>query len=96
LWSHLRSRQLKGFKFRRQHPIGPFVADFFCLEAKLVIELDGSQYADQSARDESRTEFIGGKGYAVLRIWNNEVISEIETVLQQIADALERPGKQTQ
>jgi very-short-patch-repair endonuclease len=90
LWSRLRGRQLEGFKFRRQHTIGPFVADFFCLEAKLVIELDGSQHADQLHRDESRSEFIRGAGYAVLRIWNHEVISEIDAVLQRIADALEQ------
>jgi very-short-patch-repair endonuclease len=95
LWSHLRDRQLLGFKFRRQHPIGPFFADFFCLEAKLVIELDGSQHADQADPDERRTKYIRGRGYTVLRIWNHEVTSEIDTVLQQIADALEqfRPPK---
>ena len=98
LWSHLRDRQLLGFKFRRQHPIGPFFADFFCLEAKLVIELDGSQHADQADPDERRTEYIRGHGYTVLRIWNHEVTSAIEPVMQRIADALEQsrpPGKAT-
>ena len=90
LWSRLRGRQLEGFKFRRQHSIGPFVADFFCLEAKLVVELDGSQHADQLEQDERRTEYIRDAGYAVLRIWNREVISEIDAVLQRIADALEQ------
>ena len=90
LWSRLRARQLEGFKFRRQHSIGPFVADFFCLEAKLVIELDGSQHADQSNQDERRSEFIRDAGYKVLRIWNHEVITEIDEVLQRIADALEK------
>src|SRR5690349_10328203 len=90
LWSRLRGRQLDGFKFRRQHSIGPFVADFFCLEAKLVVELDGSQHADQLEQDERRTEYIREAGYAVLRIWNHEVISEIDAVLQRIADALEQ------
>jgi very-short-patch-repair endonuclease len=95
LWSHLRDRQLLGFKFRRQHPIGPFIADFFCLEAKLVIELDGSQHADESEQDESRTAYLRSRGYTVLRIWNNELIPEIDTALQRIADALEqsRPPK---
>ena len=88
LWSRLRGSQLEGFKFRRQYPIGPFFADFFCLEAKLVIELDGSQHADQLDPDERRTEFLRAAGYAVLRFWNNEVISEIDEVLQRIADAL--------
>jgi|SRR6266850_3801430 len=90
LWSRLRARQLEGFKFRRQHSIGPFVADFFCLEARLVIELDGSQHADQLADDQRRTEFIRDAGYSVLRVWNHEVISEIDEVIQRIADALEQ------
>jgi len=90
LWSRLRGSQLEGFKFRRQRPLGPFFADFFCLEAKLVIELDGSQHADQLDRDERRTEFLRGAGYEVLRFWNYEVISEIDVVIQRIADALER------
>ena len=90
LWSRLRGRQLEGFKFRRQHSIGPFVTDFFCLEAKLVIELDGSQHADQLQDDERRTEFIRDAGYKVLRFWNHQVISEIDEVVQRIADALEQ------
>ena len=92
-WSRLRGRQLKGFKFRRQYSIGPFVADFFCLRAKLVIELDGSQHADQSNRDERRTDFIRDARYQVLRIWNYEVIVKIDAVLQRIADALEQSGQ---
>jgi very-short-patch-repair endonuclease len=95
LWSRLRARQLEGFKFRRQHSIGPFVADFFCLEAKLVVELDGSQHADQSEDDERRTEFLRDAGYNVLRIWNNEVINEIDEVLQRIADTLEQSRQPT-
>jgi very-short-patch-repair endonuclease len=89
LWSRLRNSELEGFKFRRQYPIGPFFADFFCQEAELVVEVDGSQHADQSDEDERRTQFIRDAGYRVLRFWNNEVISEIDEVLQRIADALE-------
>lgn len=88
LWSRLRNSQLKGFKFRRQYPIGPFFADFFCQEAKLVIELDGSQHADQSDRDEQRTKFLRDEGYVVLRFWNHQVISEIDEAMQLIADTL--------
>ncbi len=88
LWSRLRRSQLKGFKFRRQYSIGPFFADFFCQEAKLVIELDGSQHADQWDRDEQRTEFLRDEGYVVLRFWNHQVISEIDEAMQLIADAL--------
>ena len=88
LWSRLRHSQLKGFKFRRQYPIGPFFADFFCREAKLVIELDGSQHADQSDHDEQRTKFLRDEGYVVLRFWNHQVISEIDEAMQLIADTL--------
>jgi adenine-specific DNA-methyltransferase len=90
LWTRLRRRQLKGFKFRRQHPIGPFFADFFCPEAKLVIEIDGSQHADELALDKNRTEFLRDAGYRVLRFWNHEIRAEIDTVMQRIADALEQ------
>ena len=90
LWSRLRARQLEGLKFRRQHPIGPFVADFFCLEAKLVLELDGSQHADEVAHDERRSQYLRDAGYAVLRIWNHEIISNLDEVIQRIADTLEQ------
>jgi very-short-patch-repair endonuclease len=88
LWERLRRRQLDGFKFRRQHPIGPFFADFFCPEARLIVEIDGSQHADELASDESRTEFLRKAGYDVLRFWNHEISSEIDSVVQRIADAL--------
>jgi adenine-specific DNA-methyltransferase len=90
LWTRLRRRQLNGFKFRRQHPIGPFFADFFCAEAKLVVEIDGSQHADELALDKNRTEFLRDAGYRVLRFWNHEIRAEIDTVMQRTADALEQ------
>jgi len=89
LWERLRRRQLDGFKFRRQHPIGPFFADFFCPEARLIVEIDGSQHADELARDKNRTEFLRNAGYDVLRFWNHEISSEIDSVVQRIVDALE-------
>ena len=89
LWSRLRRHQMKGFQFRRQHSIGPFFADFVCIETKLIIELDGSQHADQTVRDDSRSEFLREAGYTVLRFWNYEVIGELDQVVQSIADALE-------
>jgi very-short-patch-repair endonuclease len=89
LWSRLRRHQMKGLQFRRQYPIGPFIADFVCLEAKLIIEVDGSQHADQTDRDERRSEFLREAGYTVLRFWNYEVIGEIDQVVQRIVDALE-------
>ena len=89
LWSRLRRHQVRGFRFRRQYSIGPFFADFVCAEAKLIIEVDGSQHADQTVRDDSRSEFLRDAGYTVLRFWNYEVIGEIDQVVQRIADALE-------
>jgi len=75
LWSHLRNKSL-GVKFRRQHPIGPFIVDFFSLEAKLVVEIDGGQHDEDDKRraDESRTKFLEDRSYRILRFWNNEVL----------------------
>src|SRR5690242_17101554 len=80
LWQRLRNRQLSGFKFRRQHPVGPYITDFFCVDARLVIELDGSQHGDQRGlqADERRTEYLKEQGYRVLRFWNEEVLNNID------------------
>jgi very-short-patch-repair endonuclease len=86
----LRKKQLRGFQFRRQYSIGPFFVDFVCLPARLIIEVDGSQHADQEERDESRSEFLRGNGYTVLRFWNFEVMSEIDSVVERIQEELER------
>jgi len=94
LWGRLRDRRLLGVKFYRQYSIGPFFVDFFSLEARLVIEVDGSQHAEDVG-DQSRTEFLTQLGYRVLRFWNNEVLGNIEGVQEAIADALvefKRPG----
>ena len=96
LWSHLRKKQLDGFQFRRQYSIGPYFADLFCLEAKLVIEVDGSQHADREAQDERRSALLRTKGYRVLRFWNFEVMSDVDSVVERIAEALRqtpRTGK---
>jgi adenine-specific DNA-methyltransferase len=84
LWKHIRDRQLAGMKFRRQHPIGRYVADFCSEEEKLVIELDGGQHANDTDKDEQRTQYIEKFGYRVVRYWNNEVLSNIEGVLADI------------
>ena len=89
--SQLRGRQFSGVKFRRQHPIGPFIVDFCCVERALVVELDGSQHAERSAADERRTIFIERSGYRVLRFWDNEVLSNLYGVLERISEALEDP-----
>ena len=87
LWRHLSRRQLNGFKFSRQMPVGPFICDFLCRDRKLVIEVDGGQHAG-SKRDEVRTAFLEAEGYRVIRFWNNDVLQNLEGVLQVIADAL--------
>ncbi|SEI94309.1 MULTISPECIES: endonuclease domain-containing protein [unclassified Variovorax] len=89
LWYHLRDRRLAEHKFRRQRPIGPYFADFACLEAKLVVELDGGQHVDAAAHDENRTRFIEAQGYRVLRFWNHEVLTQTDAVRERILRALQ-------
>jgi very-short-patch-repair endonuclease len=84
LWSRLRDRQLNGIGFRRQHAIGPYIADFCAPKNKLIIELDGSQHLDQAEYDIERTKFLEEQGYHILRYWNNYVMDNIEIVLQDI------------
>ncbi|MBI2090618.1 MAG: endonuclease domain-containing protein [Deltaproteobacteria bacterium] len=91
LWTRLRARQLCGAKFRRQHPIGHFIADFCCVEYGLVVELDGGHHAQQVEGDQRRSAFLERSGYRVLRCWDNEVMEDIEAVLEQIAAVLSDP-----
>src|SRR4029077_18794358 len=86
LWSRLRRRQLAGFRFWRPHPMGPYVVDFFCPEAKLVVEVDGGQHAD-SATDAVCTRWLEARGYRVVRYWNNDVLANTEGVLLGILGA---------
>lgn len=74
LWRFLRNRQLEGFKFRRQEPIGRYIVDFVCYERKLVIEVDGGQHAVNKEKDEERDKWLRSQGYEVLRFWDNEVL----------------------
>ncbi|WP_418119092.1 endonuclease domain-containing protein [Variovorax sp. 350MFTsu5.1] len=89
LWHHLRDRRMATFKFRRQRPIGPYFADFACIETKLIVELDGGQHAEAVAYDEERTRFIEAQGYRVLRFWNHEVLMETDAVRARILRALQ-------
>ncbi len=73
LWSCLRNRQLHGYKFRRQYPVGPYIVDFICLNKGLIIELDGGQHLEQEAYDARRTLFLNQKKFKVIRFWNNEM-----------------------
>jgi very-short-patch-repair endonuclease len=87
LWSHLRGARLGGFRFRRQHLDPPYVLDFYCNAAKLVVELDGSQHTDQA--DAARTRALEARGLRVIRFWNNDVLSNTEAVLAAILSALQ-------
>jgi len=84
LWNQLRDRKLAGCKFRRQHPIGPFIGDFVCIEKKLVIEVDGGQHAEDACSDEKRANYLKEEGYQILRFWNNQVFDDGESVLEEI------------
>ncbi|MFZ2100225.1 MAG: DUF559 domain-containing protein [Oricola sp.] len=88
LWTDVKARRLNGFKFVRQFPVGPYFADFLCREARLVVELDGSQHAD-SAHDAKRDAFLNAEGYDVLRFWSVDMLRDRESVLATIVDALE-------
>ena len=79
LWHILRGRRFSGFKFRRQTPVGSFIADFVCFEARLIVEADGSQHAD-SARDAERDEWFEKEGYRVRRFWNADIMYRREMV----------------
>ena len=92
LWRHLRDRGIGHAKFRRQHPIGRYVVDFACIEAGLVVELDGGQHVDQQEYDADRTGYLESKGFQVIRFWNNEVLENIEGVLGAIEAALKKPS----
>lgn len=89
LWQKLRNRELAGWKFRRQHSIGPFIVDFVCIEKKLILEVDGGQHAENTDSDAKREEFLKENGYKVLRFWNNTVLQESESVLNAILLSLQ-------
>ena len=90
VWKRLRARQFEGLKFRRQHPVGPYILDFYCPERRLAIELDGGQHFEPAAQayDHRRTVFLRRSGIAVLRFNNDEVFLETEVVFEAIARAL--------
>lgn len=90
LWKSLRAMKAKGFHFRRQVPLGAYIADFACHSARLIIELDGGQHGwnAEAERDAMRTAWLENQGYRVIRFWNNEVLANIEGVLQVIGSIL--------
>ncbi len=88
VWSKIRKKQFAGYRFRRQRPLGPFIVDFVCLEARLVLELDGGQHAVQQDEDAARTRWLEEHGFRVLRFWNIDVFKEWESVEAVIVKAL--------
>ena len=84
LWRHLKCKQLDGCRFRRQFPIAGYVADFACVETRLVVELDGGQHVEAREYDERRTQRMSANGYQVLRFWNDDVLLRTEFVLEEI------------
>jgi very-short-patch-repair endonuclease len=86
VWARVRREKLGGYKFRRQHPLGPYIVDFVCLERKLILELDGGQHAEpeQAAYDARRSAWLAERGYRVFRLWNFEVAREWENVADHI------------
>ena len=89
VWSRLRRRQLGGYRFRRQHPVGRYVVDFVCLEQRLAVELDGDQHAEQAEYDRARDDDIRQRGFRVLRFWDSEVLADLDAMLDTILAALE-------
>ena len=87
LWQVLKQRQLDGHRFRRQHPFGPYIADFACLEAGVVIEVDGGQH-QHSEEDRCRDRYMRAAGFKVLRFWNNDVLANLQGVCAVIAQVL--------
>ena len=90
LWLAYRSHQLENIHFRRQHPVGNYIVDFCAPQAKLIIELDGSQHLEQQEYDAERTEFLESRGYRVLRFWNNDVMDDLDGAIIMVLEALAR------
>ncbi len=88
LWMLLRNRRIAGAKFRRQHPVGRYILDFYCDEKKLGVELDGGQHGEAVVYDQQRDGWLRGQGILVLRFWNNQMLAETEAVMEVIYWAL--------
>jgi very-short-patch-repair endonuclease len=89
-WYQVRDRRLEGFKFKRQVPIGPYIADFICIERRLIVEIDGGQHAE-SEHDLKRDAFLTAEGYRVLRFWNFDVLTNMDGVIDMVIAALGAP-----
>lgn len=95
LWMHLRRRALDGARFRRQHPIGPYIADFTCPAAKLIVEVDGATHStpEELAYDARRTKYLEGEGWIVIRVSNSDIYNNIDGVWRTIAAQLAPPPR---
>ncbi len=93
LWALLRKRQLDGYRFRHQAPLGRYIVDFVCLDARLVIELDGNPHRHQQAYDRERDNWMQQQQFRLLRFWNDELLNNQEAVLQQIRHALHQQSQ---
>ena len=92
LWSILQMRHIAGLKFRRQEPIGPYIVDFVCYAARLIVEVDGGQHAELTANhDQRRDAWLASQGFRVLRFWNVEVLESLEGVHDRIVEAMKLP-----
>ena len=87
LWYRLRGGRLNSYKFRRQHPVPPYIVDFYCEAKRLVVELDGSQHNEQL--DQTRTQYLASQGMTVLRFWDNEALEQTDAVFEATLNALE-------
>ncbi|MGH8653168.1 MAG: endonuclease domain-containing protein, partial [Gammaproteobacteria bacterium] len=88
LWERLRKRQVGAYRFRRQHPLGRYIVDFVCLEARLVVEVDGGQPVERVGHEQKRSAWLGKHRFRVLRFWNHEVMNQTEAVMTVISEAL--------
>lgn len=86
LWRALRGRRFRGLKWRRQHPVGPYIVDFFCRELRLAIEVDGAVHDATGERDRQRDEYLAGRGLRVVRVRNEDVLDRLEDLLAAVID----------
>jgi len=96
LWKYIKAKKLAGLKFRRQVPIGDYIVDFVCFEKKIIIEIDGGQHSEEvnKINDNNRTAWLEGRGFKVLRFWNNEVLKNTDGVWEVIQRNCEYPSPQ--
>jgi len=94
LWNELRAHRLEGLGFRRQHPVGPYIVDFACVEHRLIVEVDGSQHADDvdAEYDAKRTKYLELQGWTVIRFWNDDVLKDLDNTCAHILAVLRAKG----